>query len=254
MSSREEKVESLMDLQDIVCNDDTRSFSMIHCAVTRKSWRNLYITYRHHYIILGHTWSENGCYIIHYASRKKVTTKAEVVEEYKKDFKEDIDAGLCIYTNDDYPQTDEQYFVAYARFQRRKKETNYSVRFNNCEHLTLHILTGNAVSMQVNEASKLKFYIMTLVDYKGTAAAVAAVLLVIFAMVAYKNSESISRFFKTVWDTSRDPYVFLLRRHSIDWDVLSRIIEESNRDILRNIRPEVLPFVLPSLPSHMSKT
>lgn len=264
MSSREEVVKSLDDLHNIIhVHNDRRSRFMIHFAVTRKDLQKFNIIYKHHFIVCGHTWSqENGFQIIHYASCTKKRGKGKVLQESKKNFSEDITAGLWIYTNDAYPQTDEQFVVAYDRFRSRENETKFSLRFNNCEHLVNFILTGNAVSKQVNEATRLEYFLMTIIDHKGIIAA-TAVLVAMCALVVYTQSPAILHLFDFLWHKMGDlpisqitelargcigPHdVLSMVCDSIDRNVLSMVREAIDQGLLSNLRPEVFALVLPSL-------
>ena len=135
--------------------------TMLHFAVQRPR-------YMHHFIVLGHTWSDDldCCHIIHYSSVAQISS-GEVRQDiyYKTDFENDIENGLYLFRNENYPTTNEQYQQAFLRVRRRlENNENYSISANNCEHLVYHILTGNPFSSQVNEGSVVTRYFMDLID------------------------------------------------------------------------------------------
>lgn len=135
---------------------------LLHFAVQR------YRVYMHHFIVLGHTWSDDleCCQIIHFSSVAQ-SSSGEVRQDtyYKTDFENDIESGLYLFRNENYPTTDEQYQQAYLRLRRRlENNENYSISVNNCEHLVYHILTGHPFSSQVNEGSVVTRYFMDLFD------------------------------------------------------------------------------------------
>ena len=134
---------------------------LLHFAVDRT-------IYMHHFIVLGHTWSDDleCCQIVHFSSVAQ-SSSGEVRQDtyYKTDFENDIENGLFHFSNENYPKTNEQYQQAYLRLRRRlENNDNYSISANNCEHLVYHILTGNPFSSQVNEGSFVKRYFMDFFD------------------------------------------------------------------------------------------
>lgn len=162
MSSTEIKIQSYDDLKQYF-HPERRS--MIHCAVQREN--GFLPHYRHHYIVLGHTWSpEDGCQIIHYTSHATHNWKGIVsLEKYSNEkIEDDIKAGLYVYENCKYPQSETEYSVAFTRFEKRNNEKNYSIKFNNCEHLVYYILTGTPVSLQVKNATPFFSCLFGIID------------------------------------------------------------------------------------------
>lgn len=163
MSSTEIKIQSYEDLKQYF-HPERRS--MIHCAVQR---RPIWLPkYRHHYIVLGHTWSpEDGCQIIHYASHTThscVKGKVSLERYSNENIKNDIRAGLYVYEICKYPQSETEYSEAFTRFEKRNNETNFSIAFNNCEHLVYDILTGSPVSYQVKNATAITKWLIEIID------------------------------------------------------------------------------------------
>ena len=163
MSSKEIKIQSYDDLKQYF-HPERRS--MIHCAVQR---RPIWLPkYRHHYIVLAHTWSpEDGCQIIHYASHTThscVKGKVSLERYSNENIKNDIRAGLYVYEICKYPQSETEYSEAFTRFEKRNNETKFSIAFNNCEHLVYDILTGSPVSYQVKNATGLTSWLIGIID------------------------------------------------------------------------------------------
>nr|XP_022309830.1 uncharacterized protein LOC111115402 [Crassostrea virginica] len=119
--------------------------SMIHCATSLNNRSK----YKHHFILLGHTWVEEDemCSILHYATTPKVMVAVQPY--YRGDFEENIEHGLFIYEDDKYPKNEIEFDKAYDRFESRKGERNFNIATNNCEHLANYIMTGVAISYQV---------------------------------------------------------------------------------------------------------
>lgn len=160
--------------------------SMIHCAVQRKC-------YKHHYIALGNTFCNNcnTCDIIHFA-KDSWWWKGRVKRENHYDIQTDITRGLYVYQNDGYPKNNDDYLIAYGRFERlQNAKRNYSVSRNNCEHAVNYILTGHAVSYQLRNASIFKRFFSDLIDLfteglcKNLSAAVVNGLAPSFFMTAF---------------------------------------------------------------------
>lgn len=138
--------------------------SMIHCAVQRSFPFN----YKHHYIILAHTWFEifNICEIIHVSPGGGNGSKGMVKKESysKEQLENDIRNGLYVYHNSNYPQNDDDYLKAYGRFLKRQGKTDYSVSLKNCEHLVNYILTGRSVSYQLRALACPQRWLSMVID------------------------------------------------------------------------------------------
>lgn len=80
------------------------------------------------------------------------------------DIQIDITKGLSVYQNDGYPRNNDDYSIAYGRFQRLQSARHgYSVSLNNCEHIVNYILTGD-VSYQLRNASFFKRFLSGCID------------------------------------------------------------------------------------------
>lgn len=149
-------IDSVDDFKQILRNTPG---SMIHCAVQRKC-------YTHHYIALGNTFCDNcnTCDIIHFAKDGWWWEgRVKLVKRY--DIQIDITKGLYVYQNDGYPRNNDDFSIAYGRFQRiRSARRGYSVSLYNCEHIVNYILTGQAVSYQLMRASIFKRFLSKLID------------------------------------------------------------------------------------------
>ena len=154
MSSRETRIKTFKDLKEYF---QEGSKCMIHCAIVGRS---SLVSYRHHYIVLGHTWCSvcESIEIIHFSASANESSNGKVLKETysKKNLEEDIQNGLYIIENDAYPKNEEQYGQALARFQERENKENYCVMKNNCEHLVNYILTGEHTSDQIKEMGAYK--------------------------------------------------------------------------------------------------
>lgn len=150
-------IDSLDDFKQILRNT---TGSMIHCAVQRKC-------YKHHYIALCNTFCDkcNTCDIIHFA--KDVCWREGRVKRVKHyEIQIDINKGLCVYQNDSYPRNNDDYSIAYERFQRlQSARRGYSLSLHNCEHIVNYILTGHAVAYQLRRASIFKHFLSKFIDY-----------------------------------------------------------------------------------------
>ena len=147
MKTKETKIESFDKLKALFREDE---WSMIHCAVCVPS---IWHKYKHHYIVLGHKWNseyEVTC-ILHKTADNaaKCNGKVSYQRYSKEDFEWDIENGLYVLEDDRYPKTEEDFNLAYNRFQEKEHEENYSIETNNCEHLTNYVLTGKAFSSQI---------------------------------------------------------------------------------------------------------
>lgn len=70
-----------------------------------------------------------------------------------------------MYTNDGYPRNNDDYSIAYGRFQiLQSARRGYSVSLKNCEHIVNYILTGHAVPYQLRNASIFKRLLSDLID------------------------------------------------------------------------------------------
>lgn len=230
------QIDALAELKKYVRRDE-RPRIMIHCAVQREEWISFKIPYKHHFIMLAHTWTdEDSCEIIHYASRPNEIDKGRVLQEFhsKEDFEKDIIAGFYIYTSNAYPLTDQEYSASYERFKRRENESQFSFRSNNCEHLVSFILTGVAVSKQVEEASSLTYCLMGVIDRRMVIvkAAAAAVPMVMSWVLLNKKGNPPT------------PLLTVMEK-----EIINQIIKPENIDqIYRpSVRVEVLPLVITSL-------
>ena len=130
---------------------------MIHCAVNGSS---KLISYRHHYILLGHTWCSKceRIEIIHFSASANQSSNGKVMTEtyFKKNLEEDIENGLYIIESDAYPQNEKEYHKAIARFKEKEHEEKYCIFTNNCEHLANYVLTGEHTSEQIKQMGCLK--------------------------------------------------------------------------------------------------
>lgn len=103
MSTRETQIKALKNLQEYF-QEGGKEF-MIHCAVVR---RIRSVSYRHHYIVLGHTWCSDceSIEIIHFSASANQSSNGKVLKESysKKNFKEDIDNGMYIIESDTFPR------------------------------------------------------------------------------------------------------------------------------------------------------
>lgn len=126
------------------CKHDRRS--MIRCAV-----RIPYMPkYKHHYILLGHTWSPyfNSFLIIHYST--EIQGGKIVEQSYTRgQIEADIMKGLYVLNDSRYPQTEDEFDKAYDRFEERKGEQAFNISTNNCEHFANYVMTGRAFSDQI---------------------------------------------------------------------------------------------------------
>lgn len=159
MANKEIKIKSFDELQPFF---QLTRMPMIHCAVQRMCLR-----YRHHYIVLGHTWRESCkiCTIIHVSSGGECCKGRVKQEQYSKEqLEKDIKKGLYVYQNKDYPKNVDDYLKAYARFLSRQGKTDYSISLKNCEHLVFYILTGRSVSYQLRELSCLGRWLSDFID------------------------------------------------------------------------------------------
>lgn len=159
MANKEIKIKSFDKLQAFF---QLTRMPMIHCAVQRRC-----PCYRHHYIVLGHTWRESYkiCEIIHVSSGGECCKGRVKQEKYSKEqLEKDIKKGLYVYQNEDYPKNDDDYLKAYDRFLSRKDNTDYSISLKNCEHLVFYILTGRSVSYQLRELSCLERWLSDFID------------------------------------------------------------------------------------------
>lgn len=132
--------------------------SMIHCHVTRKCCN-------HHYIALSDTFCDNcnTCDIIHFA-KDGCWWEGRVQRVKNYDIQIDITKGLSVYQNDGYPRNNDDYSIAYGRFQRLQSARHgYSVSLNNCEHIVNYILTGD-VSYQLRNATFFKRFLSGCID------------------------------------------------------------------------------------------
>lgn len=149
-------INSVDDFKEILRNTPR---SMIHCAVQRKC-------YKHHYIALGDTFCEKciTCDIIHFAKDDWWWEgRVKLVKHYNIQI--DITKGLSVYKNDGYPRNNDDYSIAYGRFQRlQSARRSYLVSLNNCEHIVNYILTGHAVLYQHRNASVFKRLFSDLID------------------------------------------------------------------------------------------
>lgn len=129
---------------------ETNRRSMIRCAV-RLSYMP---KYKHHYILLGHTWDEHHEYffIIHYSTETK---NGRVLEQRysRAQVENDIRNGLYVLEDDTYPQDEVQFDEAYDRFEEKDGEQCFDILTNNCEHLANFIMTGEAFSDQIKYLS-----------------------------------------------------------------------------------------------------
>lgn len=133
--------------------------SMIHCAVQRTR-------YKHHYIALGNTFCDNcnTCDIIHFA-KDSWWWNGSVKQVNHYHIQIDINRGLYVYQNDDYPRNDGDFSSAKDRFEKLQNASRgYSVSLNNCEHVVNYILTGHAVSYQLRDASIFQRFFLDLID------------------------------------------------------------------------------------------
>ena len=153
MATRETKIDSFDQLKALFREDE---WSMIHCAVWVPS---IWHKYKHHYIVLGHKWNSEYevTFILHYTTEtaEKGNGKVRYQRYSKEDFERDIENGLYVLENDNYPKTDKEFNEAYDRFQEKEHEENYSIEKNNCEHLTNYVLLAKAFS---NQVEKLPWY------------------------------------------------------------------------------------------------
>ena len=239
------QIDALAELKKYVRRDE-RPRIMIHCAVQREEWKSFKIPYKHHFIMLAHTWTdEDSCKIIHYASRPN---EGRVLQEFhsKEDFEKDIIAGFYIYTSNAYPMTDQEYSVSYQRFKSRENESQFSFRSNNCEHLVSFILTGVAVSRQVEEASSLTYCLMGVIDrrmviVKAAAAAAAAAAAVPIVMSFRKGNLP-------------TPLLKVMKKEIINRRLLVLLPENIDQIYRPSVRVEALPLVISSLMTFWSFT
>ena len=154
MSTRETQIKTFRNLQEYFQEGGNKF--MIHCAVAR---RIKSISYRHHYIVLGHTWCSDceSIEIIHFSASANQSSNGKVLKESysKNNFEEDIENGMYIIESDNFPKNKMEYDKAFGRFKEREHDENYHILNNNCEHLTNYILTGNHTSEQINKMNAL---------------------------------------------------------------------------------------------------
>lgn len=154
--ARRTKIESFDSMLSF-CETDRRS--MIRCAVRSST------IYKHHYILLGHTWDERHehFFIIHYF---RETKNGRVLEERysRAQLENDIRNGLYVLEDDTYPQDEVQFDEAYDRFEKRDGEQCFDLLTNNCEHLANFIMTGFAFSDQIKYLSWSGRFLSLFVD------------------------------------------------------------------------------------------
>lgn len=185
MATTKTTIESFEQLLEYFHSD---RWSMIHCAVDRKA---LLKKYKHHYIVLGYKWKSDikVTVVIHYTKVGPCTGKV-IMEHYNEaKFRQDIQSGLVVLEDDRYPKNDEQYELAYARFEEKKHDQGFSVRENNCDHLTTYILTGEVFSCQVAKMLFLERCILSACDCSVDA--------------CLRNASSFSTFQRGKWNVWR---------------------------------------------------
>ena len=77
MSSRETKIKTFKDLKKYFQEGST---CMIHCAIVGRS---SLVSYRHHYIVLGHTWCSvcESIEIIHFSASANESSNGKVLKK-----------------------------------------------------------------------------------------------------------------------------------------------------------------------------
>ena len=154
MSDQKIEIKTFEELREHISRDRQ---SMIHCAVQRNA-------YRHHFILLGHTWSSyyEVCYIIHYTwvQDEKLTAKVMMHKIGKSQLEEYIKSKLYVFLNEKYPRNVEEFDIAYKRFTKVVNEKNFHVLKNNCEHLVSFILTGESISKQLEKLSWIETFVL----------------------------------------------------------------------------------------------
>ena len=157
MSTRETQIKAFKNLQEYF-QEGGKKF-MIHCAVNGSTCSKLF-SYRHHYIVLGHTWCSDceSIEIIHFSACANQSSNGKVLKETysKKNLREDIDNGLYIIESDSFPKNEKEYDKAYGRFKEKTDEEKYCILNNNCEHLVNYVLTGEHTSEQIKQMGCLK--------------------------------------------------------------------------------------------------
>lgn len=137
-------------LEELVARIPKDRQSMIHCAVQRMG-----DTYKHHFILLGHTWSRyhEVCFIIHYTlvQGKRCIAKVMMQKIEEHQLQEYINKKLYVFVSEKYPKNVEEFNIAYNRFEKIVNEENFHIFKNNFEHLVSFILTGAHVCKQIEK-------------------------------------------------------------------------------------------------------